>query len=444
MDRITRHLENFPLPLIGLALVVGIVVLALFPKKYALEASIVLTFAWMNINRFRNLGEIASIAKVTYWVPLLMVIVLSLFRRTPKRHVPPAAWLYLVTPILGCICVATTNDALFGMIQFGNMFVMALAALCLYRCIDSEQTLYRFILMGLLGLMVPLGISVVALFFFRYMSIIPGLGRFAPFGINPSQLVPTLALGVSFSACTVMIFKSPVVRVFCVAMIGSCLALLLATGSRQGIVACGIVLLPFVFTLARRPVALATVAVIALGAAVWTFGFTAGEVSTERLTDFSNTSGRYEIALQYLDSFAKRPFVGLMGTNDMSVIRDDTASHITHNSYLGILYTGGLLLGVPLLVVLISSVRSMWIVLLNADRCGIKPVILWGLAALLVAIYTHGLVNDMAYWGVSTWGVMHYFLSCFFMGTARDLRSLAFAPQMQYSAPQGWSYSTGH
>ena len=424
MDRVFRHLENVPIQFMLLAAVLVAITVILFPKKYGVEAALAASFAWLNLNRFTALGGIDSLAKATFWLPLVALIYFAHVRPGPKQKVPPLAWAYLGVPLLGCLCVLTAQDALRGFVQFATMFLVAAAAISVYRAVDSEQTLKRFLLAMFIGLLAPLAVSLAALVFFRTKSFLPGQGRFAPFGILANQLVAMLAAVVSLAACLVVAFKSKSLQLVVLGATGISMTLLIATGSRQGMVVIGIVLLPAVTWLARRPLATIAAAVVAIGMGVWTFGFTEGAASTDRLTDFSDTSGRFEVAFQYLDVVSERPVAGLLGTRGLSVSRSEDADHITHNSYLGVLYVGGLLLAAPLFAAMVSTLFSVKRVLLQSRSINVQPTLLWLLASLLIAIYAHGLVNDMAYWSVSSWSFLHYFLSCFFMGLAQQARAV--------------------
>lgn len=432
MDRITRHLDYIPLPIVLLVAVAGLVTAVMFPKKHGLSVSLAVSAAWLNLNRFSRLGALSSVSKATFWLPLIAVTYFAMAHPGPKRKVPLLAWVYMIVPVIGCVCVARAEDAALGFVQFATMFLSAMAAIAVYRIIDSEVALVQVMKMTFLGLLVPIAVSLIALAFFRSMSFIPGLGRFGPFGMIPNQLVPILAPAMCFAACGFLILKSPILRIVCIATIGCCFALLMATGSRQGVVVAGIVVLPTLAWVTRRPILMMSAAVIAIGVAGWTFAYTEGIASTDRLTDFTNTSGRFDMALHYLEAFRDRPVAGLLGTSGMSVLRDDTATHISHNSYLAMLYNGGLLLGFPLALAMTATIYSIAVVLMNRRRFAINPAILWSLAALMVAIYLQGLVSDMAYWSVSSWTFMHYFLSCLFMGLAKEVKSYNFSSVGHY------------
>jgi hypothetical protein len=432
MDRITRHLDYIPMSVILLVAVAGLVGAIMFPKKYGLPFSLAVSAAWLNLNRFSRLGALSSVSKATFWLPLLAVTYFSITRPGPKRSVPILAWAYLIVPVMGCICIARAEDAALGAVQFATMFLSAMAAIAVYRVIDSEYTLLQVLRMTFIGLLVPIAVSLIALAFFRSMSFIPGLGRFGPFGMIPNQLIPILAPAICLAACGFLIMKSPLSRVLCIATIGCCFALLMATGSRQGVVVAGLVVLPALASVSRRPILIMSAVVVAIGVAGWTFAYTEGVTSTDRLTDFTNTSGRFDVAKHYLKAFRDRPVAGLLGTSGMSVLRDDTATHISHNSYLAMLYNGGLLLGFPLFLAMCATLYSMAVVLINRRRFMINPAILWSLAALMLAIYLQGLVSDMAYWSVSSWTFLHYFISCLFMGLAREVKSYEFAGLGQY------------
>ena len=433
MDRILRHLEYVPIDLILLFAALAGAVVILFPKKYGMEAALLVSSAWLNMNRFNSLADVASLAKVTYWAPLLALIFFATTRPGPRRKVPALAWIYLIVPLLGCICVLSAIDAAYGILQFFNMFLTAAAAIAVYRVVDSGQMLYRIIQLIFIGLLIPVGVSLAALIFFRSQSFVPGTWRFMPFGIGPNQLVPILATAICFAGCGFTISKSNVMRMVSLGAIGTSVALLLATGSRQGVIVTGMAVLPLALWSIRRPFLLTIALGCGIPVAIWTFAFTEGIAATDRLLDYSHTSNRYSTAMQYLDTFSHRPS-GLLGTTGDSVRMDDSATRIPHNSYLGMLYIGGVLLGVPLFIAMIYTLYSIWRVMVRRREVNINPLLLWSLGALLLAIYMHGLVSDMAYLSISTWSFLHFFLSCLFMGLAKEFRQFKLAAYSRASS----------
>jgi hypothetical protein len=44
----------------------------------------------------------------------------------------------------------------------------------------------------------------------------------------------------------------------------------------------------------------------------------------------------------------------------------------------------------------------------------------------MMAIYLQAMVSDMAYWSVSSWVFLHYFVSCLFMGLAKEVKSKSY------------------
>ena len=435
MDRVTRHLEHLSLPHLALAVLALLIAAILVPKKYGMEFSLIVAAAWLNMNRFANLGQIASISKATFWLPVLAIMWFAYMRPGNRNPVPSVAWAYLIAPILGCICVATTLDRTLGLVQFGTMFLLALSALLVYRTVDTQESLIRVIASIFIGLLVPLGVSILALIFFRAQSFIPGLGRFAPFGMNSNQLVPILATVMGLAACGLIGFKAKAWRIVCMAAIGAGATLIVATASRQGVIIAGIAMLPLAFWAAKRPIVLAFMGLVTVSVGVWLFGYTEGKSATERLTEMS-TSGRNENTFVNANMIAKRPIGGLLGTRGMSVIVGQEADKIPHNSYVGVLYVGGLLLGAPLVFALLKTLTSMYYVLSHRHSVNLPPAVLWSIASMMAAIYLHGIANDMIYWSVSTWTFLHYFLSCLFVGLANQLRDSRYSfasQQLRYA-----------
>lgn len=431
MDRVLRHLENISIGYLVLGMVAIVIVAILFPKKYGMEASLIGSAIWLNLNRFTNLGPIASISKATYWMPLLLLIWFAMRRPGVKNSVPRVAWIYLALPFIGCLCVSTTTDAMYGYVNFANMFLLAAAAIAVYQTIDSEETFIRIVACIFIGLMVPLFISILALVFFRGRSFIPGLGRFSPFGINANQLVPMLATVMAFGGWAIVSYKNKALRIACMAALGASTTLLMVTGSRQGVVIATVAMLPVLAWAAAKPITLIIGAVVSVAVGVWVFGFTEGAASTKRLSDFGNTSGRYETSMEYARIFADRPVAGLLGTSGQSVMLAAEVGTIPHNSYMGMLYLGGLALGAPLAFAVLATIKSAIAVVANRRLVNMRPALLWMAIALLTAIYLHGLISDMIFWSVSTWTFLNYLLSCFFLGLSRNIRKSKYHPAPQ-------------
>lgn len=421
MDNIQKHLDAIPIATIAIAAVVMLLAAMVVPKKIGFYASIFLMFAWINLDRFKAIPYLPSAAKVTYWLPPLLLIFFASFLPGPRRQTPILAWVYMISALFGVVCVSGAVDFLYGMVQFSTMFLYSAAAIALYRVTITNQQLVKVIVAMFLGIVVPIAVAFSALVIFRGSSFRPGVARFEPFGVISNQYVHLFATGCCFASCGFMLIKTKWMKLFCLAVIAACGAMLIASGSRQGLVIVSIAMLPSIRWGIKHPIGLAIGVAGALAAGVWVFAFTEDVGKTARITDFSHTSGRFDTAKEYVNIILARP-VGLLGTTGHKVNRDETASRIPHNSYLKMGYLGGLLLALPLFFVWIKSLYAILYVVVNKKKIPFNETLLVSLAVLLLAIYVQGLVSDMIYLSVSSWTFLHYFLSCFFMGLARDIK----------------------
>lgn len=433
-------MNNFRVPLqdVPLSLIVligfGTVLFALFvPKRLGFYISLFMIGAWLNVGRFNTLPIIPAVSKLTPMIPPLLLIYCASFLPGPRRPIPLLAWVYLLTPIFGLLCIAGAADRFQGIGQFGTMFFLAAAAMMLYRVAVTNEDLMKALTALFLGLLVPIAIALFALVVYRSDSFRLGVNRFEPFGALSNQYVHFLATAACLGACGYFLAPKQW-KLFCAAVVGVCVAMTIFSGSRQGIVILGIALIPAIWHARKSPIALAFGIVCCVLVAGYLFRFT-DNLSSDRLSDFSSTSGRVDIAKSYVDVIMSRPLSGLMGTTGMSVTQDITQAKVPHNSYLRMGYLGGALLSVPLAIVMVASLLSCWYVWRHRARSGISPILLSMFVFLLLAIYAHGLINDMIYLSNSSWPFLHYFLSIFFMGLAKQLKT-----QPAYS----WQYAPVH
>lgn len=421
MDHIQRHLDTVPIGLVaafcGFLLIVALVT----PKKAGFYIAIFAMFAWINLDRFQAIPYLSSAAKVTYWLPPVLLMFFASFIPGPRRPVPLLAWVYLLAPIFGVVCIAGAQDNLYGVVQFSAMFLYAAAGITLYRVANSRERMVNVAVTIFLGILVPVAVAFSALVLFRGMAFRPGVARFEPFGMISNQYVHFFATACGLGACGFLTLRNPWYKTICVAAIAACGAMLVASGSRQGLIIVILAMLPSIRWGIRKPIIMALGIAAAIVGGVWVFSFTEGVGKTDRLTDFSHASGRWDTAKEYTQILLSRP-AGLLGTTGFHVNRDDSATHIPHNSYLKMGYLGGMALAIPLILVWLKTMYDAVYVLLHRDQVDMNETLLMSFAALLLAIYAQGMVNDMIYMSISSWTFLHYFLSCFFMGTAKEIR----------------------
>lgn len=426
MNRIMLVLERIKeLPLeqvLPFVLVIALL-LAFTPRRFYFALSIIFFMIWMNISRFQGLGPVAALAKGTYWLPTLFIVVTAAFHSGPRRPIPPIYWIYLVIPFWAAICIATTNDRALGAIYQFNFFLSALAAILVLRTIVDARSLSYVLTSCFIGLLLPFAFCIIAL-------LIGGgrhyhHGRFTPFGVGSNQIIPLLIQVMALGTYQFQALRRLSLKMASLAVVGIAAALILRTGSRQGVALVAAAFLPYCLVMIRRPIYMALFILVVGGGLYWVFAIAPDAGAVGRATNFEDSGGRLPIALEYLQIFTQRPATGLLGTHGFSIIKDPTASAHPHNSYLEMLYWGGLSLFVPLAIAIASTLYALAKLYWHRDRLTIGKEQTLLLASTLFAIYLHGLVGVMVYTSVSTWPFLHFLLSGLFLALAGDInRSL--------------------
>jgi hypothetical protein len=435
MDSVLYYVQNVSIPMLVLASLGVLTIVLIIPKRVGFFLAIFLIGAWLNVGRFSSLPAISTAAKFTFMVPPLMLLFCASGIPGPRRQIPLVAWIYLICPIIGLICIAGATDKLQGIAQFGAMFFLAAAGITLYRVAYNNDILTKSLTALFLGLMVPVVLCAVALVVYRGGAFRAGINRFEPFGMGSNQYVQILASTCALAACGYFTIAKTTLKAFCLAVIGVCLVMVMISGSRQGLVITGIVFLPMIWNVRRNPIAVAIGVVCCVGIGAYLIQYT-DNVRSDRITDFSSSSGRYEIAMKYLDIVRSRPMAGLMSTHGLFVDSPDMYTKSPHNSYIRMAYLGGALLAVPLGIAALSTLYSAYYVIRNRGRLKMNHLLLSTLAALMLAIYVQGLVNDMIYLSSTTLPFLHFFISCFFIGTAKELKRQPAYSMQQYNVPR--------
>lgn len=423
MNRVLLRLEalrEVPPEILAFGALALVLLSFLIPKYYRLGASLAFLSAWLNISRFTGLGVIASFSKVTFWLPILLVILAALLHPGKKRSVSQWMYVYLVIPFIGMACVATTKDATLGLVYQLNMLLVSLTAFCVLRTIvDVRSLAYTMLWLGI-GLMIPLGICTYAMVLGGHFR--PGLGRFTPYGTLSNQLVPMLLQVIVIGLFLFHHTRSLLLKIMACVLVGLAGAQLIATGSRQGLATMMIVLVPWALVMIRRPLVAALFVVVASASFLYVFGFLSEATGIGRLSSIDDSS-RIEIAQYYLDVIATRPAVGLLGSrNQSSIIAEGAISH-SHNAYIESFYIGGIAYGGPLLLVVAATAYSIIFVFWHRKRLAFDLSQFLLLSGLMVAIYAQGFASNMAFTSVSSLSFINYLLSGFFLSLRADVRN---------------------
>ena len=416
---ILERMEELPIEQVAICVLAAVLLLAFTPRRFYLALSIIFFVTWINISRHPGLGVVAAIAKATYWLPSLLIIIAALFHEGPRRRVPPLYWIYLVMPFWAAICIATTVDRELGLLYQLNFFLSVLVALLTIRTVVDTKSLSYVFTSFFVGLLIPFGICVYA--FLDGGSQHYHIARFSPFGSGTNQVVPLLVQVMALGTYQFQALRRLSLKIASLAVVGIAAALLLRTGSRQGTALVVIAFLPYCLLLIRRPIYMVLFTLVVASGLYWVFQTAADEAMIGRTTDFSNTGGRLPVALEYLGIFFERPAGGLLGTSNYSIISDPTASAHPHNAYMELLYWGGASLAFPLFFLVIATLYSVGRTFWNRHRLnmGIEQLALVG--STLLAIYMHGLVSVMMYTSISSWPFLHFLLSGLFLALSYDI-----------------------
>ena len=276
------------------------------------------------------------------------------------------------------------------------------------------------------GLMLGIAFSLTSIF--RTGPSAFHIGRFSPYGANANQVGVLFAAAVPFSLYCAVRARRQLTRWGSVAMAAIALGMVVMTASRSSVVVTSICLVPYFFSGMLRSAAI--VAAVLVGAvAIIPFAYTPDiKPSNEESERYgmgrldSLETGRIEIFGRYLDeAVSKRPFTGLLGEEEQSILRDEDIGAYAHNVYLEMMYVGGMIYTLPMLFLAFTTIAAAVRVLRERKRLPIDPLLLAILAFFAFAIYIHGMVGSNAYYPTSAWGFIHVLISCFLLSAAAAL-----------------------
>ena len=426
INAILERLDGIPLMPAMLALfVIGLVVL-LTPRRYHLGLAIAFFIAWISLGRFTLLGPISALAKATFVVPLLALIIAAWMHPGPRRKMPSLLWIYILTPLWAVACLLGTSSLPIALSYLACFFLSAVAASLVLKTIVDKGSLAAVVNAYCLGLIVPLLIILVAAFEGGSRHSLFTTGRFAPFGASSNQFIPILLQIMILSVYQFHELKKIYMKIASLIVIGFIFVILLKTGSRQGVVLLAAFLLPYGLIMIQRPLYLLLFTVVVFGG---TFGvMKRGEDSLyqiQRATNFSDDSSRIDIALDYITNvIPQRPMVGLLGTNELLHNLDPSVGQAPHNAYLEVLYWGGLSLGIPLFVIMCATLYAACQLVLRRKQLNISSVSIVIFSSAMVSVYLHGMFSNLIYASIDSWAFFHFLLSGLLLGMYSDLKRI--------------------
>ena len=419
MDRLQRYLEIVPLPLLALVAITVLMASLVVPAAWRLGGSLIVMVVWLVVGRMPELGTVQVVAKSTGFVAFLLVTVAAWFDPGPKRTLPGIAWLYLATGLLSFIYIITVSDFMLALVLRIQWCFLILAALTVARTIVDEASLLRLVHSLTLGLAIAVLVPFTDLLLHPAEAFRAGIGRFFPYGANANQIGVVFCMAAPLSLFAAIRTRYSFLKPF---WFGICLLAVgmgLLTASRSIMIVMAGATLPVALHLTRRPMLTVTGGIVACAVLYVVFSL-GGEASLARLGSLDTS--RPQIAMEYFSIIAERPIFGLLETMGESFLHPESARQHPHNAYIEILYFGGLSYGVPMALLVASTMLATYRVWRMRKFLGLDVVLVNMLVAFMAFIYAHGMVNGSIYYPTYAWSFFHVLLSILFLTLASDLR----------------------
>jgi len=331
-----------PLGLVGFCFIAALIYFWL-PRKYFLEASFAFYAFWISMSKMTVFAGLATLMKLTPFVPGLVIFFFILkYRKRKEWLVPSYYWCVPAVFAVSAFLVMRTYDASSAVpLRLTYGFYIYLALLVVQRFTMED---FRHAFVGLaIGYMAYSFVVASGLLLAPYGGFIPGSGRFSSYGSNPNQVAFELMPGV---ACIVYAFLHGskgkfILKLFLLAALVCALISALLSGSRQAIFICGaLALAPFLTLRSVKYVFLALPLVVLAGF----FALRNEEFrASGRIFTFDTT--RFEIFMmyyQYGDLF--KPFGMLLEGGGFSTLDVEVGQH-AHNAFIYTLHAFGFVVG---------------------------------------------------------------------------------------------------
>jgi len=422
MNKIDRYLELVPLPvLVGLPLLLMAAAM-LMPRQYRMQASLIVMVLWLAIGRLPELVAIQAPVKATQSVPLLMVMWGALTAPGPRRSLPWVVWLFPILGLCSFVYVLGVNDLPITLVLRFNWVLMAVAALLVARTIVDRDSFHRVIVALTIGLiaslMVPLGSFVIN----PRSGFESGLGRFQPEGSNANQIGTLFMLTAPF--CLYLLMNSPgIVRKVVYGTAGAAaMGLAVMTGSRSTVFTMMMPILAMLLPAMRRPGVALLAGVIGVAVVTFVTGLGSQDVRYDRLSSLQ--SERTIIWREYADVISTRPIAGLLGTDDQSYFYSKEVGVHPHNTYLEVLYVGGLSYAVPLFFLMGYAIFSAVVIWLSRRRFTMDPLTTSFFTVMVPAMHFHGLFLGAILYPTYELAFIYVLFCVLAIAWAQDIRRL--------------------
>jgi len=418
MGTVEYYLQEVPLPLIALLCVVGLIAVVFIPRTKRLYVSIIVVVIWMTLGRLSGLGVIQAIAKATGFMAFMLVIITAYFHPGPRRRLPRIVWTYVLMGCIAFVYVLSVTDLALALVLRFQWVLMIIGAILITQTIVDEESMKRVLRAILIGGCIAIMFPLSNLLMHPGQAFATGLGRFTPYGANANQIGVLFALTAPL--CFYFGFQSRHATAKPVLIVLGTLALSmgLLTGSRSVLIAMALPSLPIALAMFRRPIFV----IFGGAAALITFWLILGTVND---ADFGRLATleteRVEQFRIYIGIISDRLLFGLFGTENMSVLMDESVGFHPHNAYLEALYLGGLSYAIPMfLLACYSGFCALW-VWLRRHYLTCDPLLVNVLAVFTVVIYAHGFVNGAIYYPTYAWAFVHLLLAMLFISLRSDI-----------------------
>ncbi|MEE2912620.1 MAG: hypothetical protein VX436_02325 [Planctomycetota bacterium] len=403
-------------PIIGLLLAFTLV-----PKEKKLFLTLLFLVPWLSVARSPGLGPIAAAAKLSSGAAFLLIAYSAITHPGPKRDLPGILWLY---PIMACIwffLVLGVEERNVALVLRAQWVIVTIASLSLLRTIVAFEDLMRIVNALTFGCLIALALPISALILNPEEAFLRGLGRFQPYGANSNQIGMLFALSAPLLGYAMMTWKRVALRPTLIFLLALIVGMALITASRMTMLAIAMGMLPILLVLTKRP----AMTIIGMGIAAVGLSVVlsiAEDTSLDRLGSLE--SQRMELWGVYItDVFSQRPLSGLLGTTGESFFRANEVAQHPHSAWFNLMYHGGLLLFIPMMILICYSTFSGYQVWKNRRQFGGNMLLYSVMFMLMVAMYVQGCFNQVVYWPTYTWSFLHVVLAGLFIVMWKDIRN---------------------
>lgn len=418
MNRLQAYLDAVPLHFMLVAAGAALALALFVPTRHRVTFSLILLPLSLTVSRLGDIGTLQVLAKTTSPALFWVVTVAALTDRRAKLALPSGIWILPLTGIMGAVLVSRSSDSSLAIVLETSWLSLTVAALCIARLITDWIALRQIVFAFALGVSLSLLIPATSIIIAPGEAFGTGLARFTPYGANPNQIGTLFILGPALLIYCALTSPSRNMMFWFALTASLALGMGVATASRSVILATLISLAPLVVMFARRPgVAAALLAIFAaVGAFVW---IQIGDfVSLGRLQSLE--SARASIFLEYIRIIMDRPFLGIFQSSGLSYFVSQEIGSNPHNSFLRILYVGGITYAFPILAfqfVAIAASINLWV---RRKRFYYDPMFPRLLVGMQFAFVFQGMLTASLYHPTFTWAFANILFSTFSVVLARS------------------------